>query len=197
MTLVKPGFILDSFGIPCILVTCPFFLHLFRVHCPARCAHSDYLLYGTTEYRGVCECINLIQCCTQWKMKSFFTTCTPLTGLKHLRHCHPCRSGTEWNGQRLHFVENGRKGLLHWLHQEWHHFPTVSCWICVWNPFPALQRFWELVHCHFHPGTMGTTLCLAPLPMEVSWTPFNDPFVQNERADVSRMAPVLLQSWGI
>lgn len=29
----------------------------FSVHCPAGCAHVNYNVYGTSVYRGVCECV--------------------------------------------------------------------------------------------------------------------------------------------
>lgn len=39
------------------------FVMSFRVHCPARCAQENYIVYGTTEYRGVCKRVML---CEPW-----------------------------------------------------------------------------------------------------------------------------------
>lgn len=46
----------------------------FSVHCPAGCSQADYIVYGTTEYRGVCERIVLFvsQLLYQCWRESFF-----------------------------------------------------------------------------------------------------------------------------
>ncbi len=146
----------------------------WSVHCPAACARSDYIVYGTTEYRGVCElcCITAYaQCWERFINSKYLSALSPLTGLEHLCCSHPCWSGTEWKWRRLHFVKNWRKGFLRRLHKEWNHLKTVSSCILSEMCFPCLvQLSFKLIQhqMYFSTDMMETTPCLTLLQTGVS-----------------------------
>lgn len=144
---------LHTLSTVCILCFLYIFIHHARwrlwfscvFQCPLSCRLFPGRLHSVRHYRipwGVWTyCLICITTSVQCWRKDFFfflkwiyknlSALPPLTGLKHLCCSYPCWSDTEWNRRRLYFAESCRTGLLCRLHQEWHHYTTVSSCVSI------------------------------------------------------------------